>query len=206
MNRRLVQNFRGVRAAVLHPPDRNQQLLLETLTRLGVRAVAFDPAGGPEAVADLPDSADLVLFDADTGAAELLPWPAGTAPVPLIAVVGLETPSRLQRAFELVPAAVLHKPIRPTGIYSALFFAANEHKRRQETAELLRSLAARHGARRFVFKAVLQLMQRFGIDDEQAYRMLRKESMRQRLTVEELATRILAAGKAEDPPPTVREA
>ena len=36
-------------------------------------------------------------------------------------------------------------------------------------------------------------MEQRGVDDEQAYRLLRKESMRQRVTVEELAIRLLAA-------------
>ena len=43
-----------------------------------------------------------------------------------------------------------------------------------------------------VHKAVLRLMERHGVDDEEAYRLLRKESMRQRVTVEELAVRVLA--------------
>jgi AmiR/NasT family two-component response regulator len=113
-------------------------------------------------------------------------------PVPLVAVIGLETPSRLQRAFELGPSAVLHKPIRSSGIYSALFFAINEHRRRSAALQRLRDMEGRRGARRFVHKALLQLMQEHGLDDEQAYAMLRKESMRQRLTVEELAVRMLA--------------
>jgi AmiR/NasT family two-component response regulator len=92
---------------------------------------------------------------------------------------------------------VLHKPVRSSGIYSALFFAVNEHHRRAEVTERLRALEGRRGARRFVHKALLQLMREHGIDDEDAYAMLRKESMRQRTTVEELATRILAAGSSK---------
>ncbi|MEK0085789.1 ANTAR domain-containing response regulator [Benzoatithermus flavus] len=190
MSRRLVQNFRGMRALVALGPDRNRAVLLDTLGKLGLEAVPVEaPLGGETA-----DGAGLVLFDADAGEGELLPWLPGTAPVPLVAVIGLETPSRLQRAFDHLPCAVLHKPVRANGVYTALFFAINEHRRRQELAASLRALEARHGARRFVIKAVLRLMERHGIDDEQAYRRLRKESMRQRLTVEELAVRVLAAG------------
>ena len=46
------------------------------------------------------------------------------------------------------------------------------------------SLEARHRARRLVMKAVLRLMERHGVDDDEAYRRLRKESMRLRITVE----------------------
>ena len=48
------------------------------------------------------------------------------------------------------------------------------------------------GARRFVIKAILQLVEAHGIDDEEAYRRLRRESMRQRVTVEELAVQLVA--------------
>jgi AmiR/NasT family two-component response regulator len=121
------------------------------------------------------------------------------APVPLIVLVGLESPSRLQRAFDLGPSAFVHKPIRSSGIFSALFFAMNEHARRAEMLERLRAMERRRGSRRFVHKALMQLMSQHGIDDEEAYTLLRKESMSQRLTVEEMAVRILA----ESPPKRV---
>jgi AmiR/NasT family two-component response regulator len=73
-----------------------------------------------------------------------------------------------------------------------LFFAINEHRRRTELVARLRELEARQGARRFVHKAVLKLMDLHGIDDEQAYRLLRKESMRQRITIEQLSIRVLS--------------
>ena len=71
----------------------------------------------------------------------------------------------------------------------------NEHRRRSEALERLRDMEGRRGARRFVHKALLQLMHEHGIDDEQAYSLLRKESMRQRLTVEELAVQMLATAR-----------
>lgn len=135
----------------------------------------------------------MIFFDADSAEVPGLPAGVDLSPVPLIAIIGLETPSRLQRALDFGPSAVLHKPIRASGIYSALFFAMNEHRRRSEVLERLRD--GRRSARRFVNKALLRLMDDHGVDDEQAYAMLREESMRQRLTVEELAVRMLAAAR-----------
>ena len=176
-------------------------MIAETLVRLGLSVVAVHPATAGREPAIL-DGAEIVLFDADLEG-DFLPWAPGTAQVPLIAVIGLEAPSRLQRAFELQPAAVLRKPVSTIGIYTALFFAANEHRRRQELTERLQAVEARHAGRRVVFKAVLHLMELRGLDDEQAYRLLRKESMRQRVTVEELAARVIAA---TGPPAAAREA
>jgi AmiR/NasT family two-component response regulator len=197
MTQRLVQNFSGVCAVVLQAPDRNRAVLIVTLTKLGLRPSPLDPGVSDSVARDALEQAELVFFDADVAESPRLPWGGELPPVPLVVLIGLETPSRLQRAFELRPSAVLHKPVRPSGIYSTLFFAANEHNRRLETAERLKVLEARRGSRRVVHKAVLRLMEQHGVDDEQAYRLLRKESMRQRVTVEELAGRIVAV--CDDP-------
>ncbi len=190
--RHLVQNFRGVRALILHGQDRNRTVLAETLTRLGLRIQAVDPMDTPSVRAAVKQ-AEIILFDADLAEEVAAPWAAERIGVPVIALVGLEAPGRLLRAFELEPSAVLYKPLRSTGIYSALFFAVNEHRRRAELAAKMAVLEERHRGRRFVTGAIVMLMQERGIDDDQAYRLLRKESMRRRMTIEECAAQLLAA-------------
>jgi AmiR/NasT family two-component response regulator len=194
MTRRIRQNFSHLNAGVLQAADRNRAVIVETLAKLGLSVRAVDPSDG-ESYDAILTGADVVFFDADLAEVPGLPLGVDLAPLPLVVIIGLETPSRLQRAFDLGPSAILHKPIRSSGIYSALFFAMNEHRRRSDTLERLRDMEGRRGARRFVHKALLQLMQEHGVDDEQAYSMLRKESMRQRLTVEETAARMLAAAE-----------
>jgi two-component system, response regulator / RNA-binding antiterminator len=188
----VIQNFRGLRGVVLHGADRNRSVLTETLTRLGLKVDAADPLDGAAIVRDAVKDVQLILFDADFVETVALSWAGEPVLVPLIAIVGLEAPGRLLRAFELEPNAVIHKPVRSTGIYSALFFAVNEHRRRQDLIQKVRELEGRHRSRRFVTRAVVQMMQSRGIDDDQAYRLLRKESMRRRLTIEEFAVRFLA--------------
>ncbi len=192
MSPRVVQNFRGMRAGILHAADRNREILVETLTRLGLTATVIDPCIDETARCDPFGSLDVLFFDADAHDGVLLA--CSTLTIPLVAVLGLETPSRLQRALDLAPSALLHKPLRSTGIYTTLFFAINDHRRRQELVARIADLKARHGARRFVIKAVLALAAQHRISDDEAYCMLRRESMQQRLTVEELAVRLLAAG------------
>jgi len=192
MSRPVIQNFRGLRGVVLHGADRNRSLLTETLTRLGLKVDAADPLDGAAAVREAVKDAQLILFDADFVETVAQSWASEPVLVPLIAIVGLEAPGRLLRAFELEPTAVIHKPLRSTGIYSALFFAVNEHRRRQDLTQRIRELEGRHRSRRFVTRAIVQMMQTRGIDDDQAYRLLRKESMRRRLTIEEFAVQVLA--------------
>ncbi|MGD9510058.1 MAG: ANTAR domain-containing protein [Geminicoccaceae bacterium] len=47
-------------------------------------------------------------------------------------------------------------------------------------------------------------MQRYGVDDDEAYRSLRKESMRLRITVEELSSRVLDQERPCEPQPDRR--
>jgi len=191
MTRRPRQNFSKARAVVFHRPDRNRDVLAETLDRLGLQLDVLDPTDEDAAASDVICRADVLFFDADLADIPRLPW-AGTPEIPIIAVMGLEAPGRLHRALEMGASAMVHKPLRSSGIYSALFFAYNKHRQWFDMVERIRSLEVRHGARRFVQKAVLQLMEQNRCDDEEAFRLLRMQSMRERMTVEEFAVRVLA--------------
>ena len=190
MTRRLIQNFRGANALVIHAEDRNRTILAETLTRLGLKIHVSDPSDA--AIRDELNDAEIVVFDTDMVEGVALASAGERITVPTIAIVGLEAPGRLQRAFELEPSAILYKPLRSTGIYSALFFATNEHRRRHEIAQKMQLLEGRHRSRRFVTRAIVHLMRDRGVDDEDAFRLLRKESMRRRLTIEEYAVQLAA--------------
>jgi len=204
MSRRPIQSFRGWHAAMILPPGRNRDVLRETLERLGVVPGVLEP-GMPEP-APVEPAARLLVVDNDVPeATQAAAAMTRERSLPIVVVIGLETPSRLQRALDLEPHAMLLKPIRATGVYSALYVAVNGHRLREAWLERAADLERRHAGRRQVIKAVLDLMQRHGCSDEQAYRMLRKESMRQRVTVEALAAR-LAAEPSVAAPPLARDA
>ena len=58
-------------------------------------------------------------------------------------------------------------------------------------------LTRRTKARSIVFKAILSVMAHFGIGDDEAYRLLRTESMNQRVSVEDLSELIASNGENE---------
>ncbi|MGE0007042.1 MAG: ANTAR domain-containing response regulator [Parvibaculaceae bacterium] len=195
---RPIQNFRGCTALLIMAEDRNAQALKVTLGRLGISPHHFDPQGAAVDLRSGMAAADVAFIDTDTLDAQFAPVIAGLA-LPVVAVIGIESPSRLQRAFDIEPSAVLMKPVRSNGVYTALYFAFNERQRRQQLQSKLSTIQERQGARRIVVKAILHLMQSFGFNDEEAYRHLRKESMSKRMPVEELAAQILtgATGPAD---------
>jgi two-component system, response regulator / RNA-binding antiterminator len=198
MKRRLVQNFRGVQALLLGPDDQNRQTLSQALEPLGLVVSCYEPQGIDSRTESRIASAGIIFVDTDSIDPAVLPLLLG-AGHPVVALIGHETPSRLQRAFEFEPSAVLMKPVRPHGLYTAVFFATNERLRRQQLVGKLGATQNRQGARRLVVKAILQLMAELGVDDDEAYRYLRKESMRQRISIEELSAELLVRGQGRQP-------
>jgi AmiR/NasT family two-component response regulator len=192
MSHRPRQNFRGCSALLVMAEDRNAQSLKVTLGKLGIAPQHFDPQGSAADLKSGMEAADVAFIDTDMLDAQFVPVIAGAA-LAVVAVIGIESPSRLQRAFDIEPSAVLMKPVRSNGVYTALYFAFNERQRRQHLLGKLSTFQERQGARRIVVKAILHLMQSFGFNDEEAYRHLRKESMSKRIPVEELAAQILTS-------------
>jgi AmiR/NasT family two-component response regulator len=187
-----VQNFRGLQTLILHAPDQNRAVLERTLRRLGLAVAGHDPAAGDALPDELARRVDLLFADADIWA--LPPLPAALGAPAVVALIGHETPSRLQRAYDMAACAFVLKPVRPHGVFTALFFAINERRRRSTLKAELDGMAARHAARRQVIKAILAIMARDGVDDEEAFRRLRRESMARRVTIEELCRQLVAEG------------
>jgi len=195
----VVRNFRGARALVCHADDGSRATLAETLLRLGLEVTLFDPAS--DAPRPSPDDHDVVFFDADEGADGT---PSDPPDVPLIALIGVEAPSRLARVVKRRAAAYIVKPVRSSGIYTALVVAFSEHARRKAEAEERAALGRRLASRRHMIKAILAIMARDGTDDEAAFQTLRRDAMRRRIPIEDVARQIVAeADEIETAPETL---
>jgi AmiR/NasT family two-component response regulator len=182
-----IQSFRGLGALVLHDADRNRAVLERTLDQHGLCVTLLEPTIEALPQALLKD-AGILFVDADLGA---LPHLAEIGTLPIVAVIGHETPSRLLRVVEIAASAFLVKPVRAQGVFSAIFVAVNGHRRLTGLQAQLAAMTSRHAARRHVIKAVVALMQRHGVDDEEAFRILRRESMARRITVEEFSQQLI---------------
>lgn len=176
-------NFRGARAWVALPDDQNREVLVRTLDRLGLSV----SERGPDATDFVAGQQDVVFIDADQDFMVL------DSDVPHIALIGMEAPSRLARVVRHRAASVLMKPVRATGIFTALFLAFNEHAIRQRELLERDNLARRAEGRRTVIKAILKIMRDDGVSDDEAYRKMRLASMAKRISIEEFAAEILVA-------------
>ena len=191
----IMQNFRGARALVIHAPDENRERLVAVLQRLGLLVGTLDSVEGGSVTQQALESCDVLFFETDQGVGPILD--GLTLPlVPLVAVIGVEAPSRLSRIIRARAAGYITKPIRSTGVFTTLFLAFNEFAMRRALAEERGALEERLRARRFVTKATLKVMRAQNVDDDEAFRRLRRESMSRRITVEALCEQIIASEAA----------
>lgn len=179
----VTKNFRGLHALVIHPEGANRDRLVTLLETLGMDVTAVEAASA----ADSAEVAyDLVLFDVDEGTGNIFGWNAQPQ-VPCIALIGNEAPSRLTRVVSQRAASHIVKPIRSAGVFTAVFLAVNEFQQRQRMQREMDALRQRLAGRRIITKAVLQIMQLCGVDDDEAYEWLRTEAMRRRVPIEDMA-------------------
>src|SRR5262249_10073338 len=137
---------------------------------------------------------DVIVLDADSVSIKSDVAPALKANVPVIALIGTETPSRLKWLLDLRPASFLIKPLRSAGLYTALVVAFDCAQRRSEEAAHIERLEDRIRSRRVVFAAVLRLMRAHALSEEDAFHLIRQTAMRHRTTIEQLSAEIIAAG------------
>jgi AmiR/NasT family two-component response regulator len=181
---------RGRRALMIMKDEREIAIVRRQLDRLGMSVVEADPAQ-----LQLPkDDVDVIVLDAD-----LIPIKSDCAlsrklDVPIIALIGTETPSRLKWLLDLQPASFLVKPLRSAGLYTALVVAFDCAQRRIEDAAHVEKLEDRIRARRIVVAAVLQLIRAHALSEEEAFTLIRQTAMRYRTTIEQLSAEIIAAG------------
>jgi AmiR/NasT family two-component response regulator len=170
--------------------EREISIVRRQLSRLGMTISEHDPAEPPP-----PNQAvDVILMDADS-----IPIKSDYATlwkgnVPVIALIGTETPSRLKWLLDLRPASFLIKPLRSAGLYTALVVAFDSAQRRVDEATHIEKLEDRIRSRRVVFAAVLQIMRGHGMSETDAFSLIRQTAMRHRTTIEVLSAEIIAAG------------
>jgi AmiR/NasT family two-component response regulator len=190
MTRQSPFSVRGRRALMVMRDERDISILRRQLDRLGMVIAQYDPADPMPA----GEPADVIILDAD-----IIPIKSDVATLrkadtPIIALVGTETPSRLKWLLDLQPASFLIKPLRSAGLYTALVVAFDSAQRKTDELTRVERLEERVRSRRIVSAAVLQVMRSQDIGETDAFSLIRRTAMRQRVTIEQLSADVVAGG------------
>ena len=180
-------NFRGLRALVVHADDINRQILASVLGKLGLIVDLIDQQD--EHTELKLTEYDVVFLDVELNNQHLTRY---NSKLPFIALIGTEAPSQLTRVVRQGCISHILKPVRNSGVFTALLLAVNEHEKRQQIEREITGLRQRLAGRRTVTAALLKLTTTEEIDLDAAYQRLRAEAMKRRIPVEELAREYLA--------------
>lgn len=186
-----VPNFSNMKALVAHREDANVEALLGQLRRLNISGICQWPPRNREVAA-----VDMVFFDTDNGFDDMFGW-SGSPPVPLIAMVGSETPGRLEWAISQKPCAYMTKPVGSKGVFLALVTAFNAFEANAQREAAMLALEDRLRLRPIVVKIIFGLMKSLDIDDDAAFRILRNESMQRQMSIEECCTELAVSADAQ---------
>jgi AmiR/NasT family two-component response regulator len=189
-----IQNLGGAKALILHRPHPTVQALTRQLTAIGLSVDQVWPSLDASAL-----GADFVFFDADMGHHDQFPWAPGASPMPMIALIGSEAPGRIEWSLEAGAHAQMLKPVGDNGAYATLLVARAAFDAQATLADEISGLRRRLGERQTVIRAVTLLAAR-GETEAQAYDRLRQMAMVWRITLEDAAARVVAAGKDTNVP------
>ena len=199
---RLLQNFSGGRAIIVTDQPDAVAALTAPLLRLGVTTDAVDIVASPAAIdaSSLQADRDVIFIDGDIIDGAMLPVSAigRLPPAPVIGLLGVSAPSRLKALMRAGATSFIRKPVHSAAVYPALFVGINEYRRRRYLEVLLDDQERRRRGRRDVVKAIIRTMSIHGIDDDQAYDLLRRQSMQTRQTMEDLCQDLLRSAEGQE--------
>ena len=187
----ILRDLRGLRIEVMHPPDPDGMSLVEHLRRIGCLTSSVWPLP-----AEMPDHCDIVVLAVEHDSREPLRRlfrDQDRRPLTVIGVVGYENPSILQLVLEIGAHAVIERPIRPFGLLTQLAIARSLWLGQQDAGLRLLKLERKLAGIKKIERARLILMAGQGLDEEQAYQLIRRQAMSKRIGMEEVAAAIINA-------------
>ncbi|MCJ8143685.1 ANTAR domain-containing protein [Ancylobacter sp. A5.8] len=203
-----VQNFRGMRAVIFASSDGGVDTLASVLAKLGL-AVERPGLPAPAGAIDISSfgfERDVLFVDGDLdGVLGPDAIVNGLPPAPVIGLVGVEAPGRLKGLMAQGATAFLRKPVYAGAVYTNLFLGVNQYLQRRAIVDQLSEHQDRRRRRRLVIKSIVRIMAQHAVDDDEAYAILRRCSMRSRMSLEDyceqqLACRSELTGTSQDLP------
>ena len=184
-----LRKLRTRRIAVVHPRDEDGEILMQQLQRIGCTVQARWPHP-PD-----PDEEFDVIFGAVAPGALSADadWLRKRQSAAVIAIVGYESPTVFDEVLRLGALGVLTTPIRPTGVLAVLVMALSLHDELSQLHRRVARLEQKLSSVNEINDAKAIMMRTRGVDDREAYRIIREQAMSKRVPTEEIARAIIHA-------------
>lgn len=187
----LIDGLRGLNVLVVHPRDGETEELLKQISRIGCNATTAWPFP-----VMIPDGTDLIFMEItyplQENAVRLLGNDAASAPT-VIGIIAYENPSVLKGIIDLKIDTVLAKPIRPFGVLSHMLMARSVWIAKKRDEEEIQKLRRKIQAIQKIADAKFILMRHHGINETDAYKIIRSQAMAKRTSTLEIAQSVINA-------------
>jgi response regulator NasT len=192
----LNQPRSALRIVVADDEHDMRQFLQEMLTHLGHTVVGVAETGRQLVEQCRTTTPDLVVTDIkmpDTDGLEAAAEINRQRPVPVVIISGHHEAALLERASDDYVMTYLIKPVKPTDLQAAVTLAvsrfANLQNARHEATELKQALEDR----KLIERAKGAVTRRVGVQEDDAYRMMRKVASDHNRKMIDVARQILVA-------------
>lgn len=179
---------KNLRVVVIHPNDADGGVLTNHLQRMGFSVQGFWPV--PLAP---PENAELIFLALNPEQRDPHEnWHKSNCS-PIISVIAYENPTFIDHALKLGSTAVITTPIRASGLLSAVVMAMQLHRRHKQNTDRIERLEQKLIGMRHLGEAQAILMRMHGIDETNAYEILRSQAMTRRVPIETICQSIIQA-------------
>lgn len=184
-----LQQLRTRRVMVVHPNDADGTVLLLQLQRIGCQVQAAWPAP-----AEPPPDVDLLFCAVQPGAGGAdAEWVARCRAGAVIAVIGYENPTVFDEMLRIGATGVLTTPLRPAGVLAVLVMTLGVGEELRSLRKRVARLEQKLASVNQIAEAKAILARTRGVDDDEAYRIIREQAMARRVPTEEIARAIIHA-------------
>ncbi|MHB1667839.1 ANTAR domain-containing response regulator [Thiomonas sp.] len=187
----VLRQIRSLQVIVIHPQDQDGEELSAQLHRIGCKVQTYWPE-----LKVLPPEAGLILLAVrpETLGIEY-PWIGQPSTPPVIPVVTYENPITIEAVLQLDAFTTIASPVRSFGLLTAIAVALMQHKARNTREHYIQRLEQKSAKQRVVQQAKQIMMEARGLSEDEAYSLLRAQSMLKRANIEDIAHNIVEAHK-----------
>jgi AmiR/NasT family two-component response regulator len=183
-------DLKDLHCVVAYPRDRDGELLIRSLQRLGCRVVHVWP---PE---DLPEERiDLLFCNVNPTALAILRLSTSQTGLPVVGILESANTTDLKLLSVATPHALLVCPLDSNVIRGQILLAQNNARFQARQQSKIGKLEETLRSYRKVEQAKAILMSRRKIGEPEAYGFLREQAMRRRVSIGALATAIVDASE-----------
>lgn len=141
--------------------------------------------------ARLPENADVIFCELVTELPQCLPWVPGQPTAALVVVTSAVQPPDLRLLRNCAPHAVLHRPFTAGTVLTSLALGRAQFLYERRLRTRIDKLDETLRAFRSVERAKSILMQTQKLDEEEAYRFIRRQAMNRRVSITAVAAAIV---------------